>query len=83
MLFMVIEKYRDGDPKPVYRRFKEKGRMCPQGARYLSATTECCSTSGWPTGTTSSTSRSFRSLPPKKQLQPLRLTFSCGLPARN
>ena len=37
MLFMVIEKYRDGDPKPVYRRFKEKGRMCPQGARYLSS----------------------------------------------
>jgi hypothetical protein len=37
MLFMVIEKYRDGDPKPVYRRFREKGRMCPQGARYLSS----------------------------------------------
>ena len=26
MLFMVIEKFRDGDAKPVYRRFKEKGR---------------------------------------------------------
>ena len=37
MLFMVIEKYRDGDPKPVYRRFREKGRMCPPGARYLSS----------------------------------------------
>jgi hypothetical protein len=37
MLFMVIEKYRDGDPKPVYRRFREKGRMAPQGARYLSS----------------------------------------------
>ena len=37
MLFMVIEKYRDGDPKPVYRRFNEKGRMCPHGARYLSS----------------------------------------------
>ncbi len=37
MLFMVIEKYRDGDPKPVYRRFKEKGRMCPPGARYVSS----------------------------------------------
>ena len=37
MLFMVIEKYRDGDPKPVYRRFREKGRMAPHGARYLSS----------------------------------------------
>jgi len=37
MLFMVIEKYRDGDAKPVYRRFNEKGRMCPHGARYLSS----------------------------------------------
>ena len=37
MLFMVIETYRDGDPKPVYRRFKEKGRMAPPGARYLSS----------------------------------------------
>ena len=37
MLFMVIETYRDGDAKPVYRRFKEKGRMTPHGARYLSS----------------------------------------------
>lgn len=37
MLFMVIETYRDGDAKPVYRRFREKGRMAPAGARYLSS----------------------------------------------
>lgn len=37
MLFMVIEKFRDGDPKPVYRRFREKGRMAPQGVRYVSS----------------------------------------------
>jgi Protein of unknown function (DUF3303) len=37
MLFMVIEKYRDGDPKPVYRRLKEKGRMAPAGAHYLAS----------------------------------------------
>lgn len=37
MLFMVIEKFRDGDPKPVYHRFKEKGRMCPPGARYVAS----------------------------------------------
>jgi Protein of unknown function (DUF3303) len=37
MLFMVIETYRDGDPKPVYRRLKEKGRMASPGARYVSS----------------------------------------------
>jgi hypothetical protein len=37
MLFMVIEKFRDGDPKPVYRRFREKGRMGPAGARYVAS----------------------------------------------
>lgn len=37
MLFMVIEKFRNRDPKPVYRRFKEKGRMAPPGARYVSS----------------------------------------------
>lgn len=37
MLFMVIEKFHDGDPKPVYRRFREKGRMAPKGVRYVSS----------------------------------------------
>ncbi|HJP59731.1 MAG TPA: DUF3303 family protein [Gemmatimonadaceae bacterium] len=37
MHFMVIEKFRDRDPKPVYRRFGEKGRMCPPGVRYVSS----------------------------------------------
>ena len=37
MLFMVIEKFRDGDPKPVYRRFRDKGRMAPKGVRYVSS----------------------------------------------
>jgi hypothetical protein len=37
MLFMVIETFRDGDPKPVYRRFREKGRMAPKGVRYVSS----------------------------------------------
>ncbi len=43
MLFIVIEKFRDGDPKPVYRRFREKGRMAPKGVRndrYLAAPLE-------------------------------------------
>jgi hypothetical protein len=37
VLFMVIETYRDSDPKPVYRRLRDKGRMAPPGARYLSS----------------------------------------------
>lgn len=31
MLFMVIEKFKNRDPKPVYRRFLENGRMMPDG----------------------------------------------------
>jgi hypothetical protein len=34
MLFMVIEQFRDGDPAPVQTRFRERGRMLPDGARY-------------------------------------------------
>ena len=35
MRVMVIETFRNGDPKPVYRRFAERGRMLPQGATYI------------------------------------------------
>lgn len=35
MLFMLIEHFRGGDPVPVYRRFRDKGRMAPDGMRYL------------------------------------------------
>ena len=37
MLFMVIERFRDQDAKPVYRRFKEKGRMMPEGLSFVSS----------------------------------------------
>lgn len=37
MLYMVIEHYRGGDPKPVYARFRERGRMAPDGVRYVSS----------------------------------------------
>ena len=35
MLFMVIEHFRDGNSKAVYQRFKERGRMMPQGLNYV------------------------------------------------
>lgn len=37
MLYMIIEHFRDGDPVPVYRRFREKGRLAPDGLRYVSS----------------------------------------------
>ncbi|MEP6493341.1 MAG: DUF3303 family protein [bacterium] len=37
MLFMVIENFRDGNPLPIYRRFRDKGRMAPEGLRYVTS----------------------------------------------
>jgi hypothetical protein len=34
MLFMVIEYFRNGDPKPVGERFERMGRMLPEGVVY-------------------------------------------------
>ncbi len=31
MLFMVIERFRNKDPKPIGERFKRRGRMMPEG----------------------------------------------------
>ncbi len=35
MLFMVIERFRGRDAKAVYRRFRERGRMAPEGLTYV------------------------------------------------
>jgi len=37
MLFMVIEHFRDGRGPDIYRRFREHGRMAPEGLRYVSS----------------------------------------------
>ncbi|HEY9228120.1 MAG TPA: DUF3303 family protein [Gemmatimonadaceae bacterium] len=34
---MIIENFRDGDPRPVYARFRERGRLAPEGLRYVSS----------------------------------------------
>jgi hypothetical protein len=35
MLFMVIERFKNRDAKAVYRRFREQGRMAPEGLKYV------------------------------------------------
>ena len=37
MLYMIIENYRNGDSRAVYRRFREKGRLAPEGLEYVSS----------------------------------------------
>lgn len=32
---MVLEQFRDGDPLPVYRRVRDRGRQLPEGLTYL------------------------------------------------
>lgn len=35
MLFMIVEHFRGGDPQPVYERFRLRGRLAPEGLRYV------------------------------------------------
>lgn len=37
MLYMIIEHYRNGDAVPVYRRFRDEGRMAPEGVQYVAS----------------------------------------------
>lgn len=37
MLYMVVEHFRDGDPRPVYERFRERGRLAPDGLTYVNS----------------------------------------------
>ena len=36
-LYMVIENFKNGDAAPVYRRFRDRGRMAPAGLSYVSS----------------------------------------------
>lgn len=37
MLFMVIERFREGNAKPVYERFAARGRLAPEGLSYVNS----------------------------------------------
>lgn len=37
MLYVIVEHFRNGDAAPVYRRFAERGRLAPEGLRYVSS----------------------------------------------
>lgn len=40
MLFMIIETFRDNDMIPVYERVRDRGRMLPEGLKYLDSWVE-------------------------------------------
>jgi hypothetical protein len=37
MLYMVVELFKNGDAAPVYERFRERGRLVPDGLTYISS----------------------------------------------
>jgi len=37
MLYMVLERFRNDDPLPVYRRLRDQDRGLPDGLRYISS----------------------------------------------
>jgi Domain of unknown function (DUF3303) len=37
VLYMIIERFKNRDPVPVYRRFRDRGRMAPEGLTYVSS----------------------------------------------
>ena len=45
-LYMVVEHFKNKDAVAVYRRFRDKGRMTPEGLTYVSSWVddkiECC-----------------------------------------
>ena len=45
-LYMVVEHFKGGDAVPVYQRFRQHGRLAPEGLTYVSSwvdtNLECC-----------------------------------------
>ena len=46
MLFMVIERFKDGAARSVYERYRDRGRLAPEGLSYVSSWVDtklaCC-----------------------------------------
>lgn len=46
MLYMVVERFRNEDALPVYRRFRSQGRLAPPGLTYVASWVDdrfhCC-----------------------------------------
>jgi uncharacterized protein DUF3303 len=37
MVYLLVETFKNGDAVPVYRRFREQGRLAPAGLHYVSS----------------------------------------------
>jgi len=37
MLFMIVETFKNKDAAPVYRRFRDRGRLAAEGLTYMSS----------------------------------------------
>ena len=37
MQFMVVEQFRNVDPLPIYQRFRDRGRLAPEGLRHIAS----------------------------------------------
>ena len=40
MLFMIIERFKDSDMLPIYKRVRDEGRMLPEGLTYIDSWVE-------------------------------------------
>ena len=40
MLFMIIERFRDNDMLPIYKRVRDEGRSLPEGLTYVDSWVE-------------------------------------------
>lgn len=36
-LYLIIERFKNGDAIPVYRRFRDRGRLAPDGLTYIAS----------------------------------------------
>jgi hypothetical protein len=36
-LYMIVERFRGGGAVPVYRRFRDQGRLAPEGLTYVAS----------------------------------------------